>query len=156
NDIYLSLVDLNFRPSAIPSDVLTVHLTCTNRDFQNAPFVNAEDGFNLEASLMVNIRCLQQPSSTIRPPIGGGLQWRLISHLALNGLSIVGGSEALQEILKLYDFADDPVVRGQIAGITDVSSSPHIAHVKTKNGVALCLGTRVEIEFDENQFVGTG
>src|SRR5262249_51122720 len=50
NDLYLSLVDLNFRPNAVPNDVLTVHVTCTNRDFQNAPFVNSDDGFSLEAS----------------------------------------------------------------------------------------------------------
>ena len=46
----------------------------------------------------------------MRPPLRRGLQWRLISHLSLNYLSIVqGGRDALQEILKLYDFTDDPV-----------------------------------------------
>jgi type VI secretion system protein ImpG len=66
------------------------------------------------------------------------------------------GRDSFQEILKLYDFSDDPVVRRQIAGITSVSSAPHVARVTSENGPMLCLGTRVEVEFDEDQFVGTG
>jgi type VI secretion system protein ImpG len=72
----------------------------------------------------------------------------------LNGLSIVEGREAFQELLKLYDFSDDPAVRRQIEGITSVSSKPHVARVTTENGIVMCTGTRVDMEFDEDQFVG--
>ena len=52
----------------------------------------------------------------LRPPQRRGLQWRLISHLSLNYLSLVnGGLDALQEILKLYDFTDNPGIQKQIA-----------------------------------------
>jgi type VI secretion system protein ImpG len=75
----------------------------------------------------------------------------------MNHLSIVDrGREALQEILQLYDFTNDPVVRKQIAGIADVTSRACVCRVTSETGVAFCRGTDVTIEFDEDQYVGTG
>ncbi len=54
---------------------------------------------------MKRILCLRAPSPTLRPPLGKGQLWRLISHLSLNYLSLVDGKDALQEILRLYNFS---------------------------------------------------
>ncbi len=43
-----------------------------------------------------------------------------------------------------------------IDGITNVKSAPHFARVVSENGIAFARGTRVEIELDEDQFVGGG
>jgi type VI secretion system protein ImpG len=97
------------------------------------------------------------PTKTIRPPLRRGLQWRLISHLTLNYLSIVqGGRDALQEILKLYDFTEDPVIRKQIAGITGVGNQPHVARVVSQHGIVFAQGLRVNMEFNEEEYTGTG
>jgi type VI secretion system protein ImpG len=66
------------------------------------------------------------------------------------------GREALQEILRLYDFSGDPAIRKQIAGIADVASSACVSRVNSETGVAFCRGTDVTIEFDEEQYSGTG
>jgi type VI secretion system protein ImpG len=79
-----------------------------------------------------------------------------MSHLSLNSLSLTEGREALQEILKLYDFSDDAAVRRQIGGITKVVSNPTVARLNSQHGVTMCLGTQVELDFDEDQFVGSG
>ncbi len=156
SEVYLSLVDLNFRPSAPPNELLTIRVTCTNRDLPaRLPITGADDEFEMASGPMVRIRCRFRPTETLRPSLGNGLQWRLISHLALNGLSIVNGREALQELLQIYDFSDDPVVRSQISGITAVNSGPQVARIASENGPVMCMGTRVEMEFDEDQFVGT-
>ena len=85
------------------------------------------------------------------------MQWRLISHLSLNYLSLVeAGTEALQEILKLYNFTDSAYSSKLISGLAKVSSAPHFARVISENGIAFARGTRVEIELDEDQFVGGG
>jgi type VI secretion system protein ImpG len=73
----------------------------------------------------------------------------------LNHLSIVG-HEALQEILRLYDFSGDLEIRRQIAGIVDVQSCSSVGRVNSDVGVTFCRGTDVVIEFDEDQYVGTG
>jgi type VI secretion system protein ImpG len=37
-----------------------------------------------------------------------------------------------------------------------VSGRPHFARVVSENGIAFARGTRVELELDEDQFVGGG
>jgi type VI secretion system protein ImpG len=99
---------------------------------------------------------LRKPSSAVRPPSGKAALWRLISHLSLNYLSLVEGREALQEILKLYNFSGEAFSEKQIDGILSVNSTRHFARLISENGVAFARGTRVEIEFDEDQFAGGG
>ena len=86
------------------------------------------------------------------------MQWRLISHLSLNHLSIVraGGRDALQEILRLYSFSGDEDVRKRIAGITALKSESSVSRVLFDTGVAFCRGLDLDIEFDEEQFAGSG
>ena len=75
----------------------------------------------------------------------------------LNYLSVVeGGREALQEILRLYDFTDSLTVREQIDGIKKVSSRRVVARPSSLSWNGFCRGTEVEIEFDERKFVGSG
>ena len=83
--------------------------------------------------------------------------WRLISHLSLNYLSLVEeGKEALQEILKLYNFTDSAYSEKQIEGIVSIRSSKSFARVVSEYGITFARGTRVEMELDEEQFVGVG
>ncbi len=157
-EVYLSLVDLDFNPGLPPEESLLVHVTCTNRDLPSRlPFSGEYGEFQRESSTLLRIRCLLKPTETVRPSLRRGLQWRLISHLGLNYLSIVEeGGEPLREILKLYDFSESPFVQQQIAGITRVSSAPQFARVVSENGVVFCSGLNVSIEFDEDKYVGGG
>ncbi|MEE8240328.1 MAG: type VI secretion system baseplate subunit TssF, partial [Nitrospirales bacterium] len=84
-------------------------------------------------------------------------QWRLISHLSLNYLSIEDrGREALQEILKLYDYSGSSVVRQQIEGITNVTSRSVVRRAPTLSWNGFCRGLEVNVEFDEKKYVGSG
>ncbi len=156
-EVYLSLVDLDFNASVPPVDTLTVRVTCTNRDQAARVRATGEFGeLELERA-MVRARFVRRPSAPGRPPSRRGLQWRLISHLSLNHLSIVkDGQVALQEILRLYDFSSDPVIRSQIAGITEVTSRSCVSRVISETGVTFCRGTDVTLDFDENQYIGSG
>jgi type VI secretion system protein ImpG len=159
-EVYLTLVDLGFRPTRPADDVLIAKVTCTNRDLAGELPLTGEFGeLSLKPGALPRARCLMRPTRTLRPPLRRGLQWRLISHLALNYLSIVdGGRDALQEILKLYDFSEDedPVIRKQIAGITAVDSHPHIARMVSEHGIVFAQGLRVALELDEEAFIGAG
>lgn len=161
-DVYLSLVDLGFDPAEVDADTLTVEALCTNRDLPSRlPFEGGEADFQLEgAGVFSGIRCLKRPTPTVRPPLRRGLQWRLLSHLSLNVLSLVErpdgqGPEALQEILRLYDFADSSVTRQQIAGITKLGARRVLRSIGVLQP-SFVRGIEVTVELDENQFVGTG
>ncbi|MBA2737222.1 MAG: type VI secretion system baseplate subunit TssF, partial [Pyrinomonadaceae bacterium] len=109
-EMFMTLVDTSFNPQVPAEEVLTVRSTCTNRDLPaRLPFGSKEGDFEVEGTALVSrIRCLTKPTETIRPPQRRAAQWRLISHLNLNYLSLVenqnGVPEALQEILQLYNF----------------------------------------------------
>jgi type VI secretion system protein ImpG len=158
-DVYLSLVDLSSRPLVPNVDTLTVRCTCTNRDLPSRLAFGHESGdFEIEGfSTIKKIIALRKPTSSVPPPVGRGLLWRLISHLSLNYLSLVSdGKDALQEILKLYNFSDSSYLEKQILGIEQVRSEPHFARILSDTGISFVRGVRVHIDFDEEQFVGGG
>src|SRR5204862_3896608 len=81
----------------------------------------------------------------------------LISQLSLNYLSLVdGGTQALQDILRLYNVGEHPFHERQIQGIVSVGSRPALTQVTSEEGVSFVRGRRVDIEFDEEQFAGGG
>jgi type VI secretion system protein ImpG len=99
---------------------------------------------------------LRKPTPTLRPPVGRDALWRLISHLSLNYLSLVEeGREAFQEMLRLYQ-TTSPQLDQQIDGITTVSSARRFARVIGDHGISYVRGVRVQMELDENKFVGGG
>jgi type VI secretion system protein ImpG len=159
SEIYLSVVDRSMRTLSPGKDTLTVRTTCTNRNLPaQLPFGNPTGDFELEGNTPVKrIVSLTEPTRPVRPPMGGLALWRLVSHLSLNYLSLVeGGCSALQQILRLYDFSQTPAAERLIQGIVAVNSTPHFARVVTDAGIAFARGTRVELELDESQFVGSG
>jgi len=157
-EVYLSLLDLDFKPTLPPVESLSVAVTCTNRDLpERLPVTLAFGELDMESATVLRIRFVRAPTASIRPPLRRGLQWRLISHLSLNHLSIVtGGVDALREVLKLYDFTGSPAIARQIQGIASISSRSKVARVFSRHGLAFCPGVHVEMGFDEDQFVGTG
>ena len=158
-DVFLSLVDLSSRSLRIDYDAVAVRCTCTNRNLiSRLPFMSENGDFEMPgAAAFKRIVALQTPTPALRPPLEGRMLWALISHLSLNYLSRVAeGKEALQKILALYEFTGSPDIRKQIAGITGVDSRRHFARVVSEHGVTFARGTRVEMEFDEEQFSGGG
>jgi len=140
-------------------DTVTVRCTCTNRDLvTRLPFGSETGDFEMAgAPAIQRIVALRKPTKTLRPPLDGKTLWCLTSHLSLNFLSIVDdGREALQKILELHDFSDSPDVKKQIRGIASLDSSRHFARVISDYGVGFARGTRVQMEFDEEQFSGSG
>jgi type VI secretion system protein ImpG len=168
SEVYLSLVDLGFTPRLPADSTLVVRTTCTNR---NLPAQLQRFGDQLALGLeaaapLAAVRCLRAPTTPLRPPRRRAAYWRLVSHLNLNYLSLVDsgqGREALQEVLRLYDFAD-PDTEGHLAatnrhlieGITAVSSRRVVGRTGTPAASGFCRGVEVTVELDEQKYAGTG
>lgn len=157
-EVDLVLVDAGFEPAQPSEDTLSVTVTCTNRDLPaRLPFGGGSGAdFELEGGGAVSrIRVLRKPTGPERPAMRGGAQWRLISHLSLNHLSIVeGGRDALLEILSLYNFNESLATRRQITGIVGVDSRPDVARIGPPRHAAFCRGLAVDVTFDEDAYVG--
>lgn len=154
-EVFLSFTDQHLRPDSPDAEILTLHVHCTNRDLPvRLPFGNRSGDFSLEQAAPVqSVICLVKPTATHRPALGGALQWRLISHLSLNYLSLVeGGEESLKEILKLYNFDNSLTTNQQINGIASVQST----YVTRRIRRSFCRGIKTTVTLDEEKFVGSG
>jgi type VI secretion system protein ImpG len=160
-DVELHIVDLDFEPARPPAEVLSLELLCSNRDVPELiPFGGGEMGRHSDVtvtghSVVKRVRLLRKPTSSLRPPQRRGLQWRLISHLSLNYLSIVeGGEDALKEMLAIYDYSNSPVVKRQIQGIVSVSSKAAVSRVSGSNFSGFVRGTEITLTLNEDHYVG--
>jgi type VI secretion system protein ImpG len=154
-EVYLSFADLNFSRVEPDAEILTIHVTCSNRDLPaKLPFRDPAGDFDMEQAAPVStITCLMKPTPCRRPSHVGAAQWRLISHLSLNYLSLLeGGEDALKEMLRLYDFDHSPSTRQQINGIVSLQSE----YVTRRVGFSYCRGVRVTLELDPEKYVGAG
>ena len=156
-DVELALVDLAFQPARPEAEILSLQLTCTNRNLpEHLP--SGGLGFTLPGHPAVrHARALRKPSPSLRPPSKRGLQWRLISHLSLNHLAMASqGPEALQETLALYDFTDSPAVARQIQGLRGLASRPATTRLNGRAFASFVRGVEVTLTFDETLYVGSG
>lgn len=161
-EMFMTLVDMDFNPNVPPVEVLNIRTTCTNRDLPaRLPFGGREGEFEVEGTaLLSKAKCLTKPTETIRPARRRSLQWRLISHLNLNYLSITEGEggvpEVLQEILHLYNFDDSAANRKQILGVTSIESRKVVRRTGEHIGSGFLRGLRSTITLNEEEFVGSG
>lgn len=157
--MHLALVDVDGILTEPNAEVLTVRCSCSDFDLPSRLPFGLEDGdFSAEDFPVVKqITALRRPSPSYDPPRAKGQLWRLVSQLSLNYLSLAEeGTSSLQEILRLHNFTDSSYLENQIGGITRIGSRPHFAIMQSVYGNLPARGTRVEIEFDERQFVGGG
>jgi type VI secretion system protein ImpG len=161
SDLELHLVDLNFEPVRPAGEVLSLELLCSNRDLpERIPFGGSEQGqltdFTLPGqSVIKRVRLLRKPTPSQRLPRRRGLQWRLISHLSLNYLSLLEkGGQALQEMLTLYNLSASPVMFRQIQGIVSVDSRPAVARVNAPDFSGFVRGSDITLLLDEDAYVG--
>jgi len=155
----ISIVDAGFSPVDPQTDVLSLRLTCTNRDLPTLMSVGQPSGdLFLEGGSSVRaIRLLRKPTRPARFEHRREGQWRLISHLSLNVLSMTGsGLAAFQEMLCLYDLARSPAVRRQIEGIRGVEQRPSTVWMPGKPFSCFVRGLEVRLTIDESSFAGSG
>ncbi|AZN35355.1 type VI secretion system baseplate subunit TssF [Iodobacter ciconiae] len=160
-DLELHLVDLDFNAVRPGAEVLSLELLCSNRDLPELiPFGGSQSGQHIDFSLpghsvVKRVKLLRKPSNSLRPPQKRGLQWRLVSHLSLNYLSLVeSGRSALQEMLVLYNQTDSPVNIRQIQGISAISSAPAVTRVLGRDFAGFVRGTEITLTLDEEYYVG--
>lgn len=160
-DMFISLVDLYFNPNNPDDRTLTLQTTCSNRD-QPSKLPFSADQPRLQcvdsAPPCERIRCVIQPTATVRPSMRNNARWRLISHLSLNHLSLTGRDDAtaaLKEILRLYDFKDSSINRAQIESISQIDTRAISAPLTIDGRTTLCRGMEIEIELDDSQLTGS-
>lgn len=163
SEVYLSLVDADAAPYPANLQQLAVATICTNRDLSlHLPVGRAETDFTLASGAPVrSVRCLAGPTRPRLSPAHGDTAWRLISHLALNYLSIADtdsqqGAAALRQLLELYSDLAELAVRRQIDGVLSVKATPMTRRAPIPGPIAFARGLEVAVTLDEAAFEGVG
>lgn len=155
SELWLSLVDPTLTPAAPAESVVFARLLCTNRRLaeQLMPGTRLQvEGY----STALHAQCLYAPSAQRQAPLDAQAMWQLVALLRLNHGSLVDGSDgvqALREMLRL--FCDDSARDlGQIRGLVRLSAQPGTFRVGREAWRGYCRGTDIDIEFDQEAFVG--
>ncbi|GAB2844810.1 type VI secretion system baseplate subunit TssF [Pseudoduganella ginsengisoli] len=155
----ISIVDIDFDPAAVETDTLSLELSCTNRDLPLLLSYGARGGdlFMEGGSAVRAISLLRKPTPSYRFERGGGAQWRLISHLSLNHLSLdEDGLDAFREMLALYDLPRSPSTQRLIGGVRGITHKAANAWLPGNPFACLVRGVEVRLAIDEEAFVGSG
>lgn len=155
----LSLVDSTQVPGRDETNTLSLDLLCTNRDLPSQLPFGLTDGdlYMAGGSTTRTVRLLRKPTMTYRLPRGRGAQWRLISHLSLNYLSLSGsGVDAIKEILSLYDVSRSIINSRQISGICAIDHRPIMARVAGNPYPVFVRGVEIRVTVDESHYAGVG
>jgi type VI secretion system protein ImpG len=178
-EVDVHFVDLDFNPKLPAENIALAAVTCLNRDLPARLAENMGSWALRPVGMVVPaaMNVIRSPTPTLRPMqkridrLGDEdfsrkmTYWRVVSHLALNHLSVADpdeGRQALTEYLSLYDFADDqhPEMR-EVAqqirdGVLKVGSRRDVAFVPGDTVGGYARGMEVALELDEEKYVGIG
>lgn len=156
SEVFLAPFDPEFDANGGQSGtVLSIDALCTNRDMAaELPFGGGHPRMKLTEGMatITRVSCITAPTAPLRLKARDQTFWRLISHLSLGHLTLVGGAEgavALKEALRLYDWRDTAETRAAIDGLVGVSSRPGAARVLGARAGAFCRGLDVTLEFEQ-------
>jgi len=163
SEVFIALVDANDAPYATQLRQIGMRLLCTNRDLPlQMPVGKSRTDFTLDTGAPVaSIRCVAGPTKPRAPTANGETAWRLISHLQLNYVSLLGdggeeGASALREMLTLYCDEFDAAARRQIEGIKAVGSQPVVRRIPVPGPISFGRGLEITLTCDDGAFEGTG
>ncbi|MGK8206222.1 type VI secretion system baseplate subunit TssF [Burkholderia cenocepacia] len=136
----------------LPDESLSLRVTGTNGMLPRKGLREASIA-ELAASTpnVVGVKNLVAPTLPVYPPTGDRFQWRVLSHLAPNFLSMMN-AEVLRGALALYDWTQDELNRRRLAGIQWVSQ----ALLEEVSGGSVERGVLIEVTLDSHAFAGEG
>ncbi|MGS0891833.1 type VI secretion system baseplate subunit TssF [Burkholderia stagnalis] len=137
---------------ALPEESLSLRVTGTNGMLPRKGLREASlDEIAVSTQSVAGVRNLVSPTLPLYPPTEDRFQWRVLSHLAPNFLSLMN-AEVLRGALALYDWTSDELNRRRLAGILQVSQEL----IEEVSGGAVERGVLIEITLDAHAFSGEG
>ncbi len=156
-DTYLSFVNAAAESIVPRTDTIAVQVSCTNRRLPEALRAGDIRVPTESSPEFIPFRNITVPTPSLPPPLEGDLHWRLLSHLALNHLSLTD-VVSLRGILDLYNFRalrDAQAARAnarRLMGIKAVRSEPRDRVLRG----GIVRGAGVTLELEQDHFAGAG
>jgi type VI secretion system protein ImpG len=158
----LALRNPRFDPHAPADGVLSVDTLCCNRDLPSLlPYGGGQPSMKVTdpSAPAGGVECLSPPTPTLRPSLRERSGWRLVSHLALNHLSVTGGEDAaraLREMLRLHDLRHTPETALALDGLVSVDAKPGMARLPGARPASFARGLDVVLTFEPHAWTAGG
>lgn len=157
-EVFLSFVDYKFTPQQPSNTIVYAYTLCTNRDLP----LYIPAGGSLQVEDMIppaTITCLTRPTPPLSPSLDGESQWRLISQLSLNHLSLSGNQQAilaLKEILQLYSGLNKGKSHPEINDLEDINYNPVMRRWGQDSWRGFIQGLSINLTINEMPYSGQG
>ena len=149
SDTDIAFIDSQRHPASRLDAVASVDTLCINRELpEKLPFGGGHPRLQIASGneAVASVEALLPPTPSVRMNEHEGRNWRLMSHLLLNHLSLFDNDgAALKDILSLYAFRDAPETKQLVDSIIHVEARPSTARLGSGGMVP---GTEIALEFD--------
>lgn len=157
SEVFLSVLP-GAGPVGVPeAETLSIELTCTNRQLPARLNLGDVSVAAAGSPPFAKFRNVTRPTASVSPSLEGDLHWRLLSHLALNYLSLAD-VDAFRRAVGLYhlrarvDRQAETALRLLLDAVKKVSAAPVTRLVRG----APARGVAVDVEIDEDGAGGEG
>ncbi|MCO8107731.1 type VI secretion system baseplate subunit TssF [Acinetobacter indicus] len=152
-----SVLSKQLQPQHTKSDFISAKLLCSNRDLPHEALSQANNILNLnDSSLARRALVLKRPNKPYYFEQNKMEQWRVISHLSLNTLSLMKGDAIshIKELLELYNLPKSKENHLIIDSIKAVEFSLTQKMVEAKPFPLFVRGLKVHLDIDPQVFRG--
>ncbi|MBN9565757.1 MAG: type VI secretion system baseplate subunit TssF [Alphaproteobacteria bacterium] len=154
SDIYLSFVNVDSDPVRMQDETVFAHITCMNRGL--AEQIPPGSVLQVEAATpTAKIVCLERPTPQVEPIQDGETQWKLITCLCLNHLSLdstENTAQTLKEIVMLLSGKNQAWAAQEIDGIKKLQYNKVFCRLRPEAWRGFAQGIEVSVEVDERNF----
>ncbi|MFH7766976.1 type VI secretion system baseplate subunit TssF [Acinetobacter sp. BSP-28] len=156
-EIDYSIISKHLSPQNSKSDFISTQLLCCNRDLPYEALSQANHVLYLNNSSVVRrALILKRPSKPYYFEQNKKEQWRIISHLSLNTLSLMKGDAVshIKELLELYNLSKFKENHLIINSIKNIRFSLTQKLVEAKPFPLFVRGVKVNVDIDPHIFRG--
>lgn len=156
-DTYISFVSADEEYVVPPTETISIEITASNRNLASRLKVGDIHVATSGSPEFARFRNITPVSRSLRPPLGKGLHWRLISHLSLNYLSLTS-VDALRGILELYNYQalyDRQAARENMLRLEGIHALEARHGERLLRGAPV-RGTILHLQMNEDSFAGEG
>ena len=156
-ELNYSIVSRSLDPHSTQSDFISTELLCSNRELPYESYNKDQNALTLnDSNLARRALMLKRPSIPHYFEQNKKEQWRVISHLSLNNMSLMKGDTVahIKELLELYNLPKSKENQIIIDSIKNIQFSTKQKLVESKPFPLFVRGLQVKLEIDVDIFRG--
>ena len=156
-ELSYSLISKHLEPQSTKSDFISTELLCSNKDLPYESYNKDQNTLTLnDSSLVRRALMLKRPNIPYYFEQNKTEQWRIISHLSLNNMSLMQGETVshIKELLELYNLPKSKENQMIIDSIKKIDFTPAQKIINGKPYPLFVRGISIQLGLNPDGFRG--